>query len=129
MDKQISIPLPALIHRIGREAANKAQAVAKQYGCELKRVRRSRNWRLRGDAIDIQSLASQLHVSECAEISYLVQKITTALQQHADKLEPLQVKLARLIKGNPSITLNELMHLTQCSLTAARRARFDADAW
>ncbi|WP_350595943.1 ribosome recycling factor family protein, partial [Pseudoalteromonas sp. 45-MNA-CIBAN-0466] len=53
--------------------------------------------------------------------------IETALLGHADKLEPLDAKLVRLIKQTPGITLGELMQLTQCTLTEARVARFKVD--
>lgn len=60
---------------------------------------------------------------------YLIQKLESALLQYADKLEPLDAKLIRLITDNPAITLGELMQLTQCTVTEARLARFQADSW
>ncbi|RTR39984.1 ribosome recycling factor [Shewanella canadensis] len=138
MNEAITISLPSLIHRIGREAVKQAQTVAKQYHCELKRVRRSRNWGLSGEAIKIQSFTEQLKVAqlktaqlqrEGGEFRYLIQKIETALLDHTDKLEPLEVKLARLINDNPNITLSELIHTTDCTMSEARTARFNADAW
>ncbi|WP_394147283.1 ribosome recycling factor family protein [Shewanella atlantica] len=133
MNEAITIPLPSLIHRIGREAVKQAQGVAQQYQCELKRVRRSRNWGISGDAINIQSFTGQLKATqlqrEAVEFRYLIQKIETALLEHADKLEPIEAKLARLITDTPNITLNELMHITDCSLAEARSARFNADDW
>ena len=128
MHDDISIPLPSLIHRIGREAAKRAQAMALKHGCELKRVRRSRNWSITGPAIAIQSCCAELKVEgEVAEFAFLIKKIDTALLQHADKLEPLSAKLIRLINENPAITLGELMQQTQCSISEARLARFDAE--
>ncbi|MCE9685493.1 ribosome recycling factor family protein [Shewanella sp. AS16] len=123
----ISIALPSLIHRIGREAVGLAQVLAKRYGCELRRVRRSRNWCLVGEAIDIQSFTGQIKTEDDAGLRYLVPRLDTALGQHADKLESMDAKLARLIQGNPNVTLGELMQLTQCSITQARLARFQTD--
>ena len=128
MHDDISIPLPSLIHRIGREAVKRAQAIAVQKGCELKRVRRSRNWSITGQAIAIQSCCVELKAqSDTAEFAFLIKKIDSALLQHADKLEPLGAKLVRLINQNPAITLGELMQQTQCTMSEARLARFEAE--
>ena len=128
MHDDISIPLPSLIHRIGREAAKRAQAMALKHDCELKRVRRSRNWSITGQAIAIQNCCTEFKVDgETAEFTFMIKKIDSALLQHADKLEPLSAKLVRLINQNPAITLGELMQQTQCSITEARLARFDAE--
>ncbi|MCU8013140.1 ribosome recycling factor family protein [Shewanella sp. SM74] len=133
MNDDISISLPSLIHRIGREAVKQAQAIAAQYDCELKRVRRSRNWCIVGAAIKIQSCTARLQAEQLlmtdGAFRYLIQKLESALLQHADKLEPLDAKLIRLITDNPAITLGELMQLTQCTVTEARLARFQADSW
>ncbi|MGX7653508.1 ribosome recycling factor family protein [Shewanella putrefaciens] len=133
MNDDITISLPSLIHRIGREAVKQAQAIATQYDCELKRVRRSRNWCIVGAAIKIQSCTAHLQAEQRlmadGAFRYLIQKLESALLQYADKLEPLDAKLIRLITDNPAITLGELMQLTQCTVTEARLARFQADSW
>ena len=133
MNQDITISLPSLIHRIGREAVKQAQAVAQQFNCELKRVRRSRNWCLTGDAKQIQACSQQLKTLQISEgsivFAYLIRKVDTALLTHADKLEPLAVKLIRLIKQQPNITLAELIHLTDCTQAEARTARFEAETW
>ncbi|MFB2640227.1 ribosome recycling factor family protein [Shewanella bicestrii] len=128
MHDDISIPLPSLIHRIGREVVKRAQAIAVQKGCELKRVRRSRNWSITGQAIAIQSCCVELKAqSDTAEFAFMIKKIDSGLLQHADKLEPLGAKLVRLINQNPAITLGELMQQTQCTMSEARLARFEAE--
>lgn len=130
MHDDISIPLPSLIHRSGREAVKLAQAIALQKGCELKRIRRSRNWSITGQAIAIQACCVEIQTkNDNAEFGFMIKKINTALLQHADKLEPLGAKLIRLINQNPVITLGELMQQTQCTMTEARLARFEADSW
>ncbi|MCU8001943.1 ribosome recycling factor family protein [Shewanella sp. SM96] len=133
MNDDITISLPSLIHRIGREAVKQAQAIATQYDCELKRVRRSRNWCIVGAAIKIQSCTAHLQAEQRlmadGAFRYLIQKLESALLQYAEKLEPLDAKLIRLITDNPAITLGELMQLTQCTVTEARLARFQADSW
>ncbi|ESE39536.1 ribosome recycling factor family protein [Shewanella decolorationis] len=128
MHDDISIPLPSLIHRIGREAVKRAQAIALKHGCELKRIRRSRNWSITGQAIDIQSCCVELTAqNDTAEFAFMIKKIDSGLLQHADKLEPLGAKLVRLINQNPAITLGELMQQTQCTMSEARLARFEAE--
>ncbi|QFU24159.1 ribosome recycling factor family protein [Shewanella eurypsychrophilus] len=133
MKDVITISLPSLIHRIGREEVKQAKVIALQYHCELKRVRRSRHWRLSGEAIKIQSFTLHLKTAplqrERGGFRYLILKIETALLEHTDKLEPLEAKLARLINESPNITLSELIHITDCSLAEARTARFHADSW
>ncbi|MCL1065803.1 ribosome recycling factor family protein [Shewanella olleyana] len=137
MTELITIHLPSLIHRIGREAANQAKVIATKHGCELKRVRRSRNWSLVGEAIKVQSFNTQLKTTSLESTNlkpanrepfgYLNKKIETALLDHADKLEPLEAKLIRLITETPSITLAELIQLTQCTEAQARTARFEVE--
>ena len=134
MNEDIIISLPSLIHRIGREEVNQAKVIARQYHCELKRVRRSRNWSVSGEAIKIQSYSAGLKTEllkteNAGGFRYLIQKIDTALLDHPDKLEPLETKLARMITDNPNITLAELIHITDCTTAEARTARFYADSW
>ncbi|NMH64960.1 ribosome recycling factor family protein [Shewanella salipaludis] len=137
----ISIALPSLIHRIGREGVKAAQTLALQHNCELKRVRRSRNWALCGKARAVQALIAALRGADSGADSleqkqleqkqlvqkHLIHKLEQGLLPHADKLESLDAKLARLIQGNPGVTLGELMQLTQCSIAQARLARFQTD--
>ncbi|MEZ9237439.1 ribosome recycling factor family protein [Shewanella sp. 10N.286.52.A9] len=125
----ITISLPSLIHRIGRESVNQAKVIAVEHHCELKRVRRSRNWTLVGEAIKVQSFNSQLNSVSQESFAYLNKKVSAALIVHADKLEPLEAKLIRLITETPSITLAELIQQTQCTEVQARTARFEADTW
>ena len=129
MNDKITISLPSLIHRIGREEVKQAKEMALQHDCDLKRVRRSRNWGVSGEAIKIQQFSVTLKIEHGDKFRYLIQKITTALLDHSDKLEPLDAKLVRLITDNPNITLAELIHITDCTMTEARTARFDADSW
>lgn len=129
MNENITIALPSLIHRIGGEKAKQAKTIAVQYNCSLKRIRRSRNWSITGGAVDIQTFIEQLKQTEPDRFNYLIKKIETALLEHSDKLEPLEAKLARLIKQSPNITLAELVELSQCTLAEARVARFHSDSW
>lgn len=127
MNEPIDIALPSLIHRIGSGSVKQAKVVAQQYDCQLKRVRRSRNWLMQGDAKMIQSCVLRLKADNSEAFKHLIQKIEASLLTHADKLEPLEVKLQRLMVQNPSMTLTELMQLTNCSVAEARVARFNTD--
>jgi hypothetical protein len=127
MNEDILISLPSLIHRIGGEKTKQAKAIAQQCYCELKRVRRSRNWGVSGEAMNVQGFAERLKTHHDDGFRYLIQKVETALLAHGDKLEPLETKLARLIIDNPNITLAKLIQVTQCSIAEARLARFNSD--
>lgn len=127
----ITIALPSLIHRIGRESVKQAQDLATKCHCELKRIRRSRNWGITGEALQVQSFNQQLKTMQLSvassEFAYLIKKLDAGLLKHADKLESLEDKLARLIRHEPNITLAELTHLTDCTMAEARTARFNVD--
>ncbi|UCX05866.1 MULTISPECIES: ribosome recycling factor family protein [Shewanella] len=129
MDEPITISLPSLIHRIEGNNVKHAKAIALQSGCELKRVRRSRNWLIIGSAIQVQSFSMRLKTEQAEAFGYLIQKIDTGLLGHADKLESLENKLKRLIIQSPNITLSELMQITDCTVAEARVARFNADLY
>ncbi|GIA23143.1 ribosome recycling factor family protein [Vibrio cholerae] len=126
-DQAIAITLPSLIHRIGSDTVKRLKLQAQTFDCELKRIRRSRNWQLLGEAASMQNFVFQIKQTEYQEAEYLIRKLETALKQHSDKLEPLEAKLQRLISQKTSITLAELMAVTQCSLVQAREARFAQD--
>lgn len=127
--QHITIALPSLIHRIGRDSVNQAKVICAQYQCELKRVRRSRNWTLVGDAINVQTIGLSLKTNDSITFAYLIKKIDIGLIGHEDKLETLTQKLQRLITQTPNITLAELMQLTDCTEVEARTARFETDIW
>ncbi|MPW36675.1 ribosome recycling factor family protein [Vibrio halioticoli] len=127
IDTTINISLPSLIHRVGGDAVQEAKLLAQQHACQLKRVRRSRNWMISGEALQIQAFCQCINTLHPESLAFMIRKITPALQLHQDKLESPQQRLKRLLVEDPNMTLSELMELTQCSLVEARRARFDAD--
>ncbi len=124
---KLTIPLPSLIHRIGGEHAKRAKMIAMDKGCELKRVRRSRNWQVSGEALDLKTFLDHLKAEESEALCFVINKMEVGLVAHQDKLEPLEAKLIRLVVENPNITLAELMAETNCTIAQARTARFDAD--
>ncbi|OEF25577.1 ribosome recycling factor family protein [Vibrio rumoiensis] len=119
------IALPSLIHRIGGENAKLAKAMALECGCEIKRIRRSRNWQVVGDISSIQALSDRLKYHHSTTMSYLMTKLDEGLQQASDKPESKEQKLKDLLQQQPNITLAELMNNTNCTLAEARSARFE----
>ncbi len=124
---KIVILLPSLIHRIGGEHAKRAKLLAAERGCELKRIRRSRNWQVSGEALDLQIFLQHIKANESETLGFVINKMEGALAVHQDKLEPLEVKLVRLVRQNPNVTLAELMAETNCNIAQARAARFEAE--
>lgn len=58
-DQAIAITLPSLIHRIGSDTVKRLKLQAQTFDCELKRIRRSRNWQLLGEAARCRNLLSK----------------------------------------------------------------------
>lgn len=129
IDKTITTPLPSLIHRMGSDNTKKAKLVALECGCEIKRIRRSRNWQIIGDEYTCKKLSERLRFSDPDAMQFLIRKIDEKLATYNDKLERIEDKLKKLVIQNPNITLAELMQITNCSITEARLARFDADSF
>ncbi len=122
-DTTFSISLPSLIHRIGRDQVRHVQQQAKPLGCQLKRIRRSRNWQLIGQLEAMLELLIQLKQQPQQELSYLINKLTEAVEQ-LDQRQPKQQRLSALIRQHPNITVANLAELANCSLSEARAARF-----
>ncbi|MGP8305797.1 ribosome recycling factor family protein [Vibrio sp. YIC-376] len=124
---KLAISLPSLVHRIGGEHVKRAKVVAMEIGCELKRVRRSRNWLVTGDALDLKKFLDHIKAEEPEILNFVIKKMEAGLAAHQDKLEPLEAKLIRLVLANPNVTLAELMSETNCTIAQARTARFEAE--
>ncbi|KOO14332.1 hypothetical protein AKJ18_15145 [Vibrio xuii] len=106
----ISVPLNSFVHRV----ADKAQViqVMSEQDCQIKRIRRSRNWLLSGEEEALRQLKSQLTTED-------TQWIVTAI----DKTLPTPVvDLAVLIANSPNITINQLVAQSGCTISEARLA-------
>ncbi|OEE37664.1 ribosome recycling factor family protein [Vibrio anguillarum] len=125
----ITISLPSLIHRLGGENAKKAKMLAREYQCDLKRIRRSRNWQISGEITQLELLANRLRELDSLAMQFLITRLKDKLAEYQEQLEPKSAKLVRLVKQNPSITLAEFMHITHCTIAEARTARFNADSF
>ncbi|UTZ38699.1 ribosome recycling factor [Vibrio campbellii] len=126
-DTTITISLPSLIHRIGGDHAKRAKTIAAENKCELKRIRRSRNWQIAGEALNLKAFLDVIRSQDDENLHFVIKKLEIGLTKHSDKLEPLEAKLIRLVMENPNITLAELMSETNCTLVQARKARFAAN--
>jgi len=126
-DTTITISLPSLIHRIGGDHAKRDKAIAAENKCELKRIRRSRNWQIAGEALNLKAFLDVIRSQDDENLHFVIKKLEIGLTKHSDKLEPLEAKLIRLVMENPNITLAELMSETNCTLVQARKARFAAN--
>lgn len=126
-EDKLIIHLPSLIHRIGGDNVKKAKLIAKENGCELKRVRRSRNWQVSGEPCAQRKLSDSLNFSEPEAFQYLIRKIDERLVIINENSESREEQLKKLVFENPNITLAELMAMTNCSIAEARLARFEVD--
>lgn len=118
------IALPSLIHRIGGETCKRAKVIALDHHCELKRIRRSRNWQLTGTTANLTLLLSRIQTEQDETMDYLISKLQAGLLAQNDKPQSKAAQLASLIQYHPDITLNELMEATHCTMAEARVARF-----
>ncbi|MEZ9699505.1 ribosome recycling factor family protein [Vibrio sp. 10N.261.46.E12] len=105
-----SVPLNSFVHRVPDKTIIVQYAGA--CGCQLKRIRRSRNWLLIGE--EQQLLELKEHLSDEAH-----QWIVIAI----DKVLPKPVVcLASLLAATPSMTVAQLVMESGCSMAEARRA-------
>lgn len=121
----ISVPLPSLIHRLGGSDVAKLKTLASQHKCELKRVRRSRNWVLQGMWQDVNAFTQAVPGLRLVKETYFLSKVTPVLR--ATKTETPQEMLMRLLKDQPDLTVAELVDATGCELTEVRRARIESE--
>jgi hypothetical protein len=126
-DDILTVSLPALIHRIGSNNLKQTRVIALALKCELKRVRRSRNWQLIGTVSDLSGLSNELSQPNNNDLHWLINKINQVINHYSHQASPPFEQLTQLIHSRPDITLAELMALTDCSLAEVRTARFDAE--
>ncbi|AXN30729.1 ribosome recycling factor family protein [Vibrio coralliilyticus] len=124
--ENLVVSLPSLIHRIGGDANKQLRIVAKQHDCELKRVRRSRNWQLIGQPEALLDLFNNLS-EQSTEFDFVLSKLNVQISQSVKPRESTEERLKRILLADPTITLTELMERTGCSLSEARTARFESE--
>ncbi|WP_165313906.1 ribosome recycling factor family protein [Vibrio ziniensis] len=120
--EKLTIHFPSLVRRIGGEKAKELKAIALEHQCELKRIRRSRNWKISGFVEQLCSFNQQIKGDQTvADYPFVAQKIADAILPLLQASLP--DRLAELIANNQNITLAELMEKTGCTVTQARLAR------
>lgn len=107
---------------MGGENVKQLKQTAAQFQCELKRVRRSRNWQLSGKVETLDEFAQHVKGQEVVQDSpFFVEKVLAGIRPHQQQSMP--ERLAQLITDNPAITLAEMMEKTGCTIAQARLAR------
>ncbi|WP_415679616.1 ribosome recycling factor family protein [Vibrio diazotrophicus] len=120
--EKITVFFPSLVRRIGGEKTKELKAIATEHKCELKRIRRSRNWQISGFFEQLSDYNQQLKVAGIVtDTPFIVEKISEALKPYEQASLP--ERLAALISKNENITLAELMDKTGCTIAQARLAR------
>jgi len=86
--------------------------LVEQHGCHLKRIRRSRNWLLVGKQHQLTALKEELCLKQSL---WIVEAIDKALPKPS-------VNLVLIMQANPTMTVNQLMAETGCTVIEARYA-------
>ncbi|MCL9774916.1 ribosome recycling factor family protein [Vibrio methylphosphonaticus] len=103
----VTIRLNSFVHRV--DDKQRLIELAGSLKCQLKRIRRSRNWTLIGQP---QSLTRFALESDVGWIAVAVDKVL------AEYKSPIQ----QVLEKNPDVTVAELMHESGCTLKEARKA-------
>ena len=105
-----SVPLNSFVHRVSDKS--QVMANATECGCQLKRVRRSRNWLL---------VAQDHQLIEFKAL--LIHKKDDWIAIAIDKVLPKPVMcLASLLAATPTMTITQLVMESGCSMAEARCA-------
>jgi len=113
MLKTVTIILPSFLRRVLRAYALKAEI--RTIGCELARIGRSRNWQIKASPEEINNVIC--FIEKEGEDSWLW--VAKKLKQDNQKLSHQHIlKIAQM---NKSITVNELMNKTDCTIAEARK--------
>ncbi|AAZ24308.1 ribosome recycling factor family protein [Colwellia psychrerythraea] len=113
MEKINKINLPSFLRRTLKAYALKAHI--RQLGCDLSRIGRSRNWQLKANFDQIQSIIE--YIEQKDEKSWLwLAKLLKKEYQHLSH-DNLLVLATRL----ESVTITALMAQTDCTLAQARK--------
>lgn len=116
----LDIQLNSFVRRI--EKANELKAQIKSSGAKLSRKGRSRHWRLQGDWPQFQNIIQQAQSFEEPSWQWVIE----TLKSHQPKTQIED--LIEIVKTNPSITQQQLISQTDCTLVEARKA-FDMVEW
>jgi len=112
----LSIKLNNFLHRIDCKAT--IIALVNQHGCNLKRIRRSKNWSLTGEQNQLVEVSKQLQQPKTIWIADAIEKA----------LPKPSFDLIAIVLSNPDMTINRLIAETGCTLIEARIAIDKAEA-
>jgi hypothetical protein len=112
MDKTVTISLPSFLRRTLK--AYELKAHIRQQDCELNRIGRSRNWQLKANFNQLQSIISFVELSN--EPSWLwVAKLLRNEYKHLTHDE-----LKKIASSLPDVTISALIARTDCTIVQAR---------
>lgn len=112
MTKTTDIILNAFLRRCLKAYALKQ--LIRNAGGQLHRIGRSRNWRLIASQQQLRAIIEQIRTSDEKSWQWLAEH----LQKFIEQLSYQQI--LALAKQKPEITVNELMALTDCTISQAR---------
>ena len=116
----ITIRLNGFVRRT--QNTEELKAAITSVGATLKRKGRSRNWLLNASREQLQQIILLINQSEQESWLWIVKSIR-------ENRPPLtRQELLDIVKENPHMTVSQLVSLTDCQLSEARKV-FDAVAW
>ncbi len=110
----IQIILPSLLRRTIKAYALKAEI--RQFGVELNRIGRSRNWQIKANTKQLEQIITFIQTTDEESWQWLAKK----LQEHVKYTTYESILI--IAKNNPNMTINELVIKTDCTLAQARKA-------
>lgn len=113
-----SIPIRALAGRTVDTFALKA--LIRETGAVLTRKGRSSNWLLFADKEQMRQIVSDIEQSEQTSWQWLAKLIRDKHQQYSYQ------ELLNLVNRNPTVTVNQLVSMTDCTVAQARKVIDDA---
>ncbi|WP_068545613.1 ribosome recycling factor family protein [Thalassotalea crassostreae] len=108
------ILLPSFLRKSMR--AYELKALIRETGCELSRIGRSRNWRLSATRDQMTEIISGLEQVSEPTWAWLIKLIEQQRGQFTEK------EIYAFVVRNPSISVNELVKLANCTIAEARKA-------
>ena len=108
-----TISLPSFIRRTLKTHALKAYI--KQLGCELSRVGRSRNWQLKANISQIQTIVDFIEQQDEQSWLWLAKRLKSEYQHLS------HTNLLAIAKRITNVTIATLMARTDCTLAQARK--------
>ncbi|AOT10649.1 ribosome recycling factor family protein [Pseudoalteromonas luteoviolacea] len=116
----LDIQLNSFVRRI--EQAHALKEIMKSSGAQLSRVGRSRNWRLKGCQSQFEYIVACAQQQNEASWLWVIETLTKQIPK------PELAELVNIVRQNPTMTQQQLITQTQCTLVEARKV-FDIAEW